>query len=478
VERTTRRFAFPLVFIAFSVLMLGALGNSWLEEPLVVRPVVTAVESVLGAVAVEIRSDGDEEIVLGAPEASPGHGGTIAPPRADHAPPVAVAYQFMAPVYRRPSFDSSVIGRVRRGTTLPGPSRAGKSCKGGSWYRIGPGFICSGEGFHVRVAEPFVVDQKLPALDLNVPYAYAEVTQSGAPRFFEVPSVRDLTEIEQAWGEEDGPPELEVVERYMDGDYFVAIDRREQHESGNFVRTVRGRWVHAGDVREVRPSTLVGEDLSSSQLPMAFVPAGDPAPLFRLEDAGARAVGRAEPYARAHVTGTREIDGVDYVLLDDGLALRRDDVRLATLVQRPEDVAADARWVHVDLDEQTLVAYEGDEPRYATLVASGKPGWDTPTGLHRIANKLAVFTMKGDDPREGYYEVEDVPWTMFYDGGYALHGAYWHDAFGSPRSHGCTNLSPADARFVYTFTAPDVPDGWQGRLHAKGSWVYLTRAGG
>jgi lipoprotein-anchoring transpeptidase ErfK/SrfK len=60
------------------------------------------------------------------------------------------------------------------------------------------------------------------------------------------------------------------------------------------------------------------------------------------------------------------------------------------------------------------------------------------------------------------YELRDVPWIQYFASGYALHGAYWHDVFGIPRSHGCINLSPIDARVVFRFTEPQVPEGWHG----------------
>jgi hypothetical protein len=62
----------------------------------------------------------------------------------------------------------------------------------------------------------------------------------------------------------------------------------------------------------------------------------------------------------------------------------------------------------------------------------------------------------------GGFELRDVPWIQYFAAGYALHGAYWHDVFGTPRSHGCVNLSPIDARYVFLWTGPDVPDGWHG----------------
>lgn len=77
---------------------------------------------------------------------------------------------------------------------------------------------------------------------------------------------------------------------------------------------------------------------------------------------------------------------------------------------------------------------------------------------------------KGRDPEYGVtrrrgslgFELRDVPWIQYFASGYALHGAYWHDVFGIPRSHGCINLAPIDARFVFFWTDPPVPDGWHG----------------
>ncbi len=77
---------------------------------------------------------------------------------------------------------------------------------------------------------------------------------------------------------------------------------------------------------------------------------------------------------------------------------------------------------------------------------------------------------KGRDPEYGVtvrrgaagFELRDVPWIQYFASGYALHGAYWHDVFGIPRSHGCINLAPIDARVVFLWTDPPLPAGWHG----------------
>ncbi|WP_425394815.1 L,D-transpeptidase [Chondromyces crocatus] len=61
---------------------------------------------------------------------------------------------------------------------------------------------------------------------------------------------------------------------------------------------------------------------------------------------------------------------------------------------------------------------------------------------------------------EGLYKLRDVPYIQYFASGYALHTAYWHDVFGTPRSHGCINMSPIDGHRVFLWTEPAVPDGW------------------
>jgi lipoprotein-anchoring transpeptidase ErfK/SrfK len=75
------------------------------------------------------------------------------------------------------------------------------------------------------------------------------------------------------------------------------------------------------------------------------------------------------------------------------------------------------------------------------------------------------------------FELRDVPWIQYFASGYALHGAYWHDVFGIPRSHGCINLAPIDARIVFMWTDPPIPDGWHGinigKDMGKGTAIFI-----
>jgi lipoprotein-anchoring transpeptidase ErfK/SrfK len=105
------------------------------------------------------------------------------------------------------------------------------------------------------------------------------------------------------------------------------------------------------------------------------------------------------------------------------------------------------RWIDVDLSQQRLYAYEGDTLVNSFVVSTGT--WQTPTvtGSYKIWIKLRSSSMSGP----GYY-LPDVPYIMYFYKGYGIHGTYWHNNFGTPMSHGCVNMTIADAEWVYNFT--------------------------
>jgi len=84
--------------------------------------------------------------------------------------------------------------------------------------------------------------------------------------------------------------------------------------------------------------------------------------------------------------------------------------------------------------------------------------------------------MDGDDTTEDSFDLRDVPYIQYFHKGYALHGAYWHDAFGKVRSHGCINLAPVDAAWLFEWTDPDVPAQWHSARNVNhGTLVYIHR---
>ena len=127
----------------------------------------------------------------------------------------------------------------------------------------------------------------------------------------------------------------------------------------------------------------------------------------------------------------------------------------------PAEVSPGGKWIEVDLFEQTVAAYEGERMVYATLTSSGRIGTATPPGLYQLWTKIREGKMSNPDVEDGspaWYYIEDVPWTMYFHGGYSLHAAFWHDAFGFTRSHGCVNLAPRDAKWLFNWADPFIPD--------------------
>lgn len=116
----------------------------------------------------------------------------------------------------------------------------------------------------------------------------------------------------------------------------------------------------------------------------------------------------------------------------------------------PEGVESD-RWIEINLEQQTLAVYEVGRLKFATLIASGLEPFYTQPGIFQIYEKLPVETMQGafEADRSDYYYLQDVPWTMYFDQARALHAAYWRTYFGYPQSHGCINLSPGDANWLF-----------------------------
>lgn len=106
------------------------------------------------------------------------------------------------------------------------------------------------------------------------------------------------------------------------------------------------------------------------------------------------------------------------------------------------------RWIEVNVSTQRLIAWEGNKPVYAVIVSTGTAEHPTVTGTFEIQEKLRVTRMQGDD-----YDVPDVPYTLYYHGGYAIHGAYWHNRFGTPVSHGCVNVAVNHARWLFNWAS-------------------------
>ncbi len=113
--------------------------------------------------------------------------------------------------------------------------------------------------------------------------------------------------------------------------------------------------------------------------------------------------------------------------------------------------------IDVNLSEQRLTLLEGGAPVYNCLVSSGKSGYSTPTGDYRIYSKSWTSPMGSAEGAAEPYYIPDVPYVMWFNGNYSIHGAYWHNDFGNVRSHGCVNIPVSDAEYVFGWASVGTP---------------------
>jgi len=145
---------------------------------------------------------------------------------------------------------------------------------------------------------------------------------------------------------------------------------------------------------------------------------------------------------------TQTVDGVEWYLIGPDQWVEGRNVARVTPNPTPPDGVTNGRWIEVDLAKQTLAVYDNFKLVFATMVATGQePFWTRP-GLFQIQQKKETETMRNNDPSDFYY-LDNVPWTMYFDGARALHGAYWRTHFGYAQSHGCVNLSVGDAHWLF-----------------------------
>ncbi len=411
-----------------------------------------------GAVAVAADPAAGAEASAGAPAARAVASVPAAPdPDGPAAPdPVSIArmgwpatttsfvLKSSAHAYATPDLGSEPLGKILVGMRLPvGESVVGdRRCK--VWLAAAPrGWIC---GRHARPSTlpPAVVAQPVLPAGRLLPQDYYGIKE-GAPRYATADDVRA------------GRPRPEPKSKTS---YMVTKDEVVDVDGERYVRTSVG-LVAAADLYPHRPSTFAGIDLIRTPppaWPFAWViaPGGKTVTARATADKKGAAAGTFSH--RAIVPVLEESGG--FVRVADGQWLERASLRVARKQPRPAVADAPARWIDLDRDEQVMVAYDGETPVFATLFSSGRRKKDTPPALYRIRSKSALTKMAAEEREAAHYEVSEVPWATRFRSGLYFHAAYWHDQFGNARSHGCVNLSPLDARWVYEWTEPTMPAGW------------------
>ncbi|MDZ4768002.1 MAG: L,D-transpeptidase [Chloroflexota bacterium] len=235
-------------------------------------------------------------------------------------------------------------------------------------------------------------------------------------------------------------------------------------------------WVPDEHLRAAQPSRFAGMLLPEAGLPY-------PVGWILINVVPSRAPG-TEPtdgdlatlrYTRVNLYSQTEIDGWVWFQIGIDQWVEQRLIARVLPVTRTADIDT-AKWVSVDLYEQVAIAYEGDRPVFATLIASGLNEWPTNEGLFHVYVRFPRTIMSGADGLPDFYYLEEVPWTMYFDGDIGLHGTYWHDGFGYRHSHGCVNLSITDSAWLYNWSSSEidttVPGDTGAAIYVYSSGVY------
>ncbi len=255
-------------------------------------------------------------------------------------------------------------------------------------------------------------------------------------------------------------------------DTWLGVRETRVVDGETWYRVGGDRWVYGDDTEKAEISPLRGYHFNGNETGQFAIVVADPATIYGSPSQSAASLGQLKRYTpvfvTAHNSGWLQLRGQGWVA--------NEDVRLVRTTARPEGVGPEDKWIDVDLTNQTVAAYEGDRIIFATLVSTGKDPTPTKTGVFYIYEKKIGEFMAGGWADHDPYILEEVPWTMYFTERYALHGAYWHDDFGEVRSHGCVNLTPEDAKFLFTWTGPVLPPGQltvRSSPNNLGTWVYV-----
>jgi L,D-transpeptidase catalytic domain len=408
-------------------------------------------------------------------------------------------------------------GVIRIGSIRKGQSAAVKAsilkkanCPEGWFELVSGGYVCGKFATLDMTHKELASAPHAPLTDGPLPYEYGLNITNGTPLYRRAPLRKERKELERAlsvgktakgddgakttpsepggdtpWytkdhhGQrpqvtfEDLKGETSLIELRMVRGFYLALDKEVHAFSGKFWRTTQGKFVPADHVLVHQPKTefegvWVGRSEEPRKLPLGFS-LGLYARHFLFSDEGKLKRGDKIPrFSITPLTGQKkDVEGRTYYETSEGWWMRDVDGTVTRPGPPPADLAPDERWIDVNLATQSLVAFEGDKPMFATLVSSGRHDDNdkskdhrTVMGSFRIREKHISATMDDDGASDGPYSIQDVPWIMYFQGGYALHGAFWHSSFGHERSHGCVNLTPHDAKELFGWVGPELPPGW------------------
>lgn len=418
-------------------------------------------------------------------------------------------------------------------------------CDGG-WYAVRPrGFICAGAAAVIDVTK-VRGQPAAPDLSKPLPYRYARARSENVPIYARTPSVAeqlatepDLAKVLRKGPDQDplgagsndvplddrfvptGPPVLlpggeGIVDGRRTGTSFFGFSTDAAAPQGageikagalrkgsgvsiagsfladggadgakrRFAVTADGRVVPVDRLKPLLGSAWHGLDLEKLGLPLAFIHKLGVHGFSLVRGKAIKHEDELERRSAVPLTGKfRTVEGVRYEESRDGDWLRAQD--LVVIVKRhkfPDFATGAQKWLDVSIANQTLTAYEGTKPVYATLISSGRDQMKDPQtsaatarGIFKVKSKHVTQAL---DPREvqNGFDVADAPWVMEFEPGYALHGMYWGDGVGEAQGFHDVAMTPIDAHRIWAWSDPPLPEGWSAvyaSAAAEGTFVNV-----
>jgi hypothetical protein len=345
----------------------------------------------------------------------------------------------------------------------------GRGCRA-QWVQIDEGAWACGDQGELSAQEP-TARNLIPSGEDPMPWSYAFTGRDG---------VRAYRTEEAALALSTAPEAAELWE----ANWGFAIDALAGRGEGRVLRSRSGFFLRRRDVYRADPTAFEGGSFRSLEggergIPFGWVALAGTQAFSQPEERGA-----GEPLARLSRVRVYEVAGEGrraMARIGEGRWARADHLRWISPSPPPPEVdpSRRERWVDVDARTQTLIAYEGVEPVYATMVSTGRGAFATPPGTFRVWSRHLAYTMDNTENANlpNHFRLGDVPYVQFFDDDRGLHGVYWHDGFGVARSHGCVNLSPRDARWLFRFAREPLPPGWLSRAVPEGRGMIVRVRG-
>jgi lipoprotein-anchoring transpeptidase ErfK/SrfK len=352
-------------------------------------------------------------------------------------------------IYEKPDKQSEEMGNVKMVSRLPLlPYKPAQNGCGSFWLKLERGAWVCGDELKRDRRPPLIKKQPLMEGDLMPGKKYAMVRKGGAKTYAQRADV--LADKPK------GKLRAGTIVRWKD---TVSL-------GGQPVWWISKKvYVKAADLLRHYPDKFFGINLRKKgwDLPVCIVRAATRgAPIYQ-KPAETKPITRVPDHSKWQILDKTRVGKTKFYRIKPGwIPARR--VISAWPSKPPPGLKECEKWMELVIAHQSLVAYEGTEPVYMTMVSSGDKKHPTKYGIFRIWWKKAHTDMSSSmGAGDEFYRVDDVAWAMFFWRGMALHAAHWHDEFGTRRSHGCVNLSPKDAKWFYDWTEPNVPKGWLDR---------------